>query len=256
MKIKKIIFIIKIIFMFFLMTLNSCDKSPTEINYYNEYKPYMTLKIGDIRQYFSSSDNFYLQWKITDTTYRSDGLKVFVIEELIFNSSITFKTVHYNYTNNEYFIETQLDTIFDPKINIENPFLEERLAKIYPLDNQVFIRNIGSLETEKVYFKINLLDSLETPIAKFKNVAKYIQFDADSLNGIYVYYAPEIGHIGSTLLRENSSSEVFIKYIKVNDFELGEYIEPNYNMVNKNYMKMNSKFAEIANIFIRNWNEQ
>lgn len=210
----------------FVIIINSCSHTTEPFNPIDRI-PYMSLNIGDLRQYHSEQENIYIQWEIIDTAYRRDGVKVFIAEESILVQSAILKAINYYFIKNEYFIQTEIDTIYSPTINMENPYLEQRLSKIYPNQDDYFLRTNGVADSEKVFFRVNFIDSLVTPAKSFQNVAQYEQIDSDSLNNISVYYAPEFGHIGALIRNKNGFSKVLLTYIKIGEVEVGEYIQFN-----------------------------
>lgn len=188
-------------------------------------KPYMSLHIGDIRQYYDDPEGLYLQTKIVDTTHRVDGQKVFVFEESFLSSGVIFKGTNYYFIKNGFFLQTELDTVTNPTKNHENPFLESKPAKIFPKKGDYFMRTAGVQDSEKVFFKINIIDSLNTTYRTFNNVAEYkvINSSSASLRGA-AYYAEGYGHIGSIFISNTDTAKIFIIYSKVDNKEIGKYV--------------------------------
>lgn len=213
----------KFIIIIFLI-ITGC-KSNTEPILQNLPKPYMSLHVGDIRQYYDDPEGLYLQTKIVDTTHRVDGQKVFVFEESFFSSGVVYKGTNYYFIKNGFFLQTELDTVTNPTINHDNPFLESKLAKILPKKGDYFMRTAGVQDSEKVFFKINIIDSLNTTYKTFNNVAEYqvINSSPASLRG-GSYYAESYGHIGSIFISNTDTAKIFIIYSKVGNKEIGKYV--------------------------------
>lgn len=204
-------------------------------------KPFFSLHIGDIRQYFDNKE-LYGQIKITDTLRRADGKKVFEFEESYLISNDIFKGTNYYFIEDNFFKETSLDTIKNPDLNLDNPFNEQKLAQLYPQDGVTFLRNYGASDSTKLYFHIKLLDTLKTKYKVFNDIAKY-EVISPSLKGAS-YYAFGYGHIGSTLINGNDTLNLFITYLKVNDKEIGEYNKAFGNRVLNSY-KLNKSLLEL-----------
>ena len=123
-----------------------------------------------------------------------------------------------------FFISTQIDTVRD-SINflVENPFREQRLAKLFPAEGDTWIKIIG--ENPPSYLIANYFLHKNTPAADFQNVFGF------SDNSITVFYAKGIGHIASTLVQD--SVQILATFIKVNGKIYGEKIPPRDPIFNK-----------------------
>ena len=211
-----------VFFVVIVLSLISC-KSPTEPEAPKELIPYMSLNIGDIRQFYDDPEGIYFQWKVVDTTKRADGQKVYELEESIYLSDVSFQTTLYYFIKDNYFLRTELNSVSNNTLNEKNKFDEQKLAKIFPKIGDYFLRTEGVADSEQVFFKVSFIDSLKTNCGKFKNVAQYEMIDSDSSSSQWIYYAPRYGHIGTIIANEYGTAKIFATYIKVGDEEIGEY---------------------------------
>lgn len=202
-----------------LLYLVGCDSTTEPLPIKPE--PYVSLHIGDIRQY-TDNNGLFVQSRIVDTTRRIDGQKVFVFEESQVSSDEIFKGTLYFYLDETFFIQTELDTVRSPQVNYLNPFSEQRVAKLYPIDKNYFLRNKGAASSQEIFFLTSIIDSIKTIYKTFKNVAEYNIISLyESLRGAS-YYAQGYGHIGSLFINNNDTLKIFSTYIKVSGKELGE----------------------------------
>ena len=96
--------ILLLIGLIFLLLANSCKDNGTGQEKPKEEIPYMTLSIGDVRQFYDDPEGVYLPWKVVDTTIRVDGQKVHEVEESIYLYDVSFQATPY------YFI-TELNSV-------------------------------------------------------------------------------------------------------------------------------------------------
>ncbi len=206
-----------------IVVLNSCEKG-TEPNTQSKRYPYITLKIGDIHQYKNKLGNAYFQWEVVGTTKRTDSLEVFVFDEWIILSNEIWKGQNYYYLNDEYCIITQLDTIDSLEIELENPFFEQRIAKIHPDEGDYYQTNIGVPESGKIFMSISFIDSLVTYAKTFESVANYIATTPDTSENNKYYYAKSFGHVGTVSNSQSGTTEIYATYCKSDTSEIGVYI--------------------------------
>ncbi len=197
-------------FVLFLVLLTACNSS-TETE---EPIPYMSLHVGDVRQYFSESDSTYETWNIVGETYRTDGQKVFISESIADSTNRRF----FNFIRDGYMYSTQLDTISTGWDLPNNPYVEQRLAKLYPEEGDNWIMIEGDEPSR--YFMANYVGEKITPAKDFDNVFGYT---LDSI--LTVYYAKGFGHIG-VLVSDNKFS-IYLNYLKIDGKEYGEYVPQN-----------------------------
>lgn len=188
--------------------------------------PYVSLSVGDVRQYFTEVDSSYTKWSIIGKTHRTDGQKVFVSEYITDSTKRQF----YNFIRDGYMYSTHLD-INSEGWNLQgNPYVEQRLAKLYPMEGDKWVQIDGDMDT--VYFAAKYEGERFTPAKNFKNV-----FGFTLGTFLTVYYAQGYGHIGITSF--DGSNPSFVNYIKVNGNEYGEYV-PNTSLPKLNSPKNTS----------------
>lgn len=221
---------LKILILICLFTiLNSCDT--TELEYPRELIPYMSLAIGDIRQYYDDSEGIYLQYEVIDTTKRIDGQKIFKMEQTLFlPDGFYFRATLYYFIKENFFIATDLDTVSQypplPSTSInKNKFNEQKLAEIFPQNGDYFLRNDVTVDSQKVFFKVSIIDSITTYCCKFTNVAQYEMIDSDPTRNQWIYYVPKYGHIGSIIENKYGKVKIFVTYIKAGGKEIGKYTQ-------------------------------
>jgi hypothetical protein len=190
----------------------------------------MSLHIGDLRQYSDENRTTFIQWEVTDTTNRIDGQNVYKVLETIFIDHDIYKSFHYYFIKDSFFIETELDTIsigtsFRIKQLNKKKYNEQRLAKIYPKDGDYFAKRIDVSDSEKSFFKIHLLESMEFPCGRIKNIARYESIDTDTTSNQFIFYSPIFGHVGSIFESTRGVGKMFATYIRVDKQEIGNYSE-------------------------------
>ena len=190
--------------------LISCDSTnETEIP-----TPYMSLHVGDVRQYFSETDSLYETLYIVGETKRNDGQKLFIgMDE---RGSLEDSTLRfYCFIKDGYYYSTQIDTNSEGWDLPGNPYVEQRLAKVFPKDGDKWLQIDGHQVQQ--YFTAHYVGCKSTPANDFKDV---FGFRLDTL--LTTYYAKGFGLIGATFEEKNIS--VFVNYIKVNGKEYGEFV--------------------------------
>lgn len=204
-----------------LILLPGCSSNSTEPD---DVKNYMSLSVGDVREYLDTGFNTYQKWEIKSKIKREDGMDVFVGE---WTSSLdTSKFTSYYAISGEYFIATELTK----SGNTENPFQEQRLAKVNPKDGDRWQHTLGVPDSEKVFFDAEYIGGRNTPAKYFEDVFSF------SLSNIAViYYAKDFGNIGSTSPLDTSFA-INLNYARINDIEIGTYVPlvQNNKMFKKN----------------------
>jgi len=207
--------------MIYLLNNSGC-KSSTEPNDDSINNEYMSLNIGDIRQFYmpyNSGLTEHSVWKVTGKTHRSDGLEVFISEWYILNYSPQNKTIEYNFIKDGYYYYTKLDSTTDVP---GNPFFEQRLAKIRPNNGDKWLQTSASYFDPKYPIdsvKAAHLDSYSTPAGVFKDV-----FSFEFTGGGKSYYAKYFGYIGAAF--STDPNDLFIaNYVKIKGKEMGKYFK-------------------------------
>ncbi len=227
---------------FILTTLISCTEiSEPKFEPKQEQKPYITLQIGDTRQYYSFDDKMFFGNKIIDTIRRKDDLLVYVFENYFYTAIGTYYAISYVFIRDGYFWTTELDTVRDPKINTINPFNEMKIISVYPKDGEIFLANEGAPENKKEYRKITLLETLNTPIKTYYNVEECEIFSPDTSVKMYLYYVQTYGHVATRMVGNGYDSQVYATYFKVGNYEFGDYIPFDEKALNNKMLKESDK---------------
>lgn len=195
--------------------------------------PYMSLTIGDERQFFFTTDSSTILYIVKEKLQRSDGYGVYTYEW--YSGKDTIPSIRYYAIKDGFFIATELDTVRDSTNYVPgNPFREQRLAKLYPEDGETW-QNIPG-DSTALYFVAKNIGTQKTPAGIFHNS---FSFTLD--NFLSVNYSKGIGHIASILLAD--STAFLSTYLKVNNKIYGtkipakDPIYPNTNFKN-NYNKL------------------
>ncbi len=179
-----------------------------------EIDDYMSLSVGDIREYYDADYDMYQIWEITGKTKRADSLDVFIgIYKSIYDTSNNYPS--YYAIRDGYFVSTNLEK----STNLKNPFVEHRLAKLNPKDGDRWLQTEGVADSEKVYFSAEYVENYETPAAIFEDVIGFTLSDIP----LTVYYSKYFGHLGSSMPIPNSI-KISINYAKINGREVGEFV--------------------------------
>ncbi|MDH7605133.1 MAG: hypothetical protein QHH13_09550 [Melioribacter sp.] len=217
---------IKINFISFVFTfiVFGCESSNEPFDFANEY---MSLNIGDIRQYcmpYSNNPEIHTVWKIVGKTYRSDGQEVFLTEWYYYSYDPNNKYVSYYFIRDGFLYFTELEKSSNYP---ENPYSEQRLAKILPEDGDIWMQTVGYLnpDSSKDYLTAKHLNEFNTPASKFKDVFAIISSKGTSDTEISeIYYAKYFGHIGYSVIGD-SSSFLLVNYMSIKGREVGNYVE-------------------------------
>ena len=182
----------KILIFALCLSVVYCDKD-SSTNPSADYDSYTPLHSGDVTQLISVRDSSTVLLEIGEQVKRSDGLTVFLQTLSVGNRS---NDTSYVYTDGEFLIDTNLDTIIqDSVLKSVNPFWEQRLAKSFPHENDTWLHTIGA--TDSTYFIAHKVQTINTLWAVMDGFA----FDLhDSTGGrmISIYYAERLGWIGTT----------------------------------------------------------
>jgi hypothetical protein len=202
---------------FIVVFLLSCSE-PTEPPKSDEPN-YAPLNKGDIRQIVLHLDSSTVLMRVTSPLQRHDGVEIFGME---WSDGIQQPDTTYYMIKDGYFMSTELK----PGSDTINPFWEQRLAKVHPVNGEIW--QIIQGDQHPNYFKAVFLNELITLGATFKNVFAFMM-TSDSLARVdtfmTVFYAENIGYIGTTLNR-NFKPEISATYIKVDGKEYGKLWPP------------------------------
>ena len=214
-----------IILIFFIMIcllyLTSCKHSTEPNDNFIFDDDYMSLNVGDIRQFYMPYNSVLTEhsvWEVTGKTHRSDGVEVFISEWYTLNYFPESRRLEYDYIKDGYLYETQLDSTTDVP---GNPFYEQRLAKIRPNDGDKWLQTAGYFDPKYPIDSIvaQHLDSYNTPAGEFKDV-----FSIEFTGGSKTYYAKYYGYLAMAF--STAPSDLFIvNYLKIKGREMGKYFK-------------------------------
>lgn len=200
--------------------------------------PYVALTIGDERQFFFTTDSSTILYTTKEKLVRSDGYPVYTYEW--YYGKDTIPMVRYYAIKDGFFISTELDTVRDSTYYLpENPFFEQRLAKLYPKDGDFWQNIVG--DSSARYFVAKNIGTQKTPAGVFNN-----SFGFTLDNFLSVNYSKGIGHISSIFLPD--STGILSCYLKVNGKVYGKKIpsrDPFFNYGSLNYNK-----GELSNLLL------
>lgn len=178
--------------------------------------PFVSLTVGDERQFFFTTDSSTILYIVKEKLVRSDGFGVYTYEWYFGKDTIPI--LGYYAIKDGFFIATELDTVRDSIYYLpSNPFREQRLAKLYPKDNDIWQSIPGDSTT--AFFIAKNIGTQKTPAGVFNNS---FSFTLD--NFLSINYSKGIGHISSILLTD--STGILSTYLKVNQRIYGEKIPP------------------------------
>ena len=193
--------------------------------------PFVSLTIGDERQFLFTTDSSTILYMVTEKLVRSDGFEVFTYEW--YYGKDTIPVLGYYAIKDGFFIATELDTVRDSIYYLpNNPFREQRLAKLYPENGDIW-RSIPGDSTTPFFIAKNI-GTQTTPAGVFNN-----SFSFTFNNFLSVNYSKGIGHISSILLTD--SSGILSTYLKVNQRIYGEKIPPKDPVYSKDYFIKGTK---------------
>lgn len=211
-----------------LLGILGCENSTEPIDE-NDLNAYMSLHIGDIRQFhmpYSSFDTIYTLTKVTGKTFRSDGTEVFITEWYTYNLNNENKYLTYDFIRDGYYITTKLDST-KTYTYPGNPYDEQKLAKINPIENETWLQIEGyyNPDSSQYYLTAKHLDYYETPAGKFKDVFCFINTRGEpNTEGSKTYYAKYYGYLGIAFT-DDIRDLFIVNYLKINGKEVGNYID-------------------------------
>jgi hypothetical protein len=188
---------------------------------------YVSLNIGNVMQYHLVGKDTYILMQTYGMKNRKDGKAVYAIRQIIQLPTEEWAGETYHYIKDGYYMRTELDTVNDGQYRQINPFNETKLFPIYPKAGNEFSVNDYTSYPDKYQIKIDFADTLKTPMRTFYNVAVSRQYK----NGVEdrtLYYAKGIGLIGTSYMLNGEKINYFINYMKLADYEEGQFINKTY----------------------------
>ncbi len=202
---------------FISIVIFGCSKSPVSSGL--PVSNYMPLNEGDIRQFVFHSDSSTSLWRTLGKTKRKDGYDVFIIER---TSGTENPDTSYFCLRDGYFTSTLLDTTNYLGLRSENPFFEQRLARLNPTNGEQWDNIIGL--SDSTYFIAAHFEQKTAICGNFPDVygftlAYYSNGALDTI--VTPFYAPNIGLIGSDI-DKNLQPDLSASYLKIGNIELGK----------------------------------
>ncbi len=201
-------------------TLCGCEDSTKP----EEAAKYMSLSVGDIRQFFSTKSGSIITRKVVGKVKRVDNLEVFAIEQSGRDFQGPWVDTSYHFIKDGYCWATRLDTLPEEYMIEGNPYNEQRLAKVYPKDGDRWMRYDTEIDSLKSYFYADYVEEYATKVKIFSDVFA-VNVEGEELpNEFKAFYAKNYGLIGSRYTDEGKLFEFQLRYLKVGGKEVGEYI--------------------------------
>ncbi|HEX2983170.1 MAG TPA: hypothetical protein VHO28_06465 [Ignavibacteriales bacterium] len=206
MKNKKLFLFLALVILPFIQSCDSTDPNDGSAEY-------VLLNIGDLRQYTSVIDSisYYQSWEVVSKACREDGLEVYATKWYMNEAPSTDYYITYHFIRKGYFYSTELNK--SDSLSIDNPFDEQRLAKVSPFPGEKWTRN----EESPNIFTAKFIGEKSTPAGDFSDV---YAFNVDEPR-MHIYCARNFGHIGAGLY---NGEQILVNYIKVNGIERGKYV--------------------------------
>ena len=198
---------------FFLITITiiflySCYSN---FNGPQDLPSYVFLSVGDKTQLINTNDSSTILFNIVSTRLRQDGKLVY---EGTWKYGRSNQIDHFfYYVSDSFFIATEIDSTEDESYLLNNnPFIEQRLAKVNPQPNDTWVHIIGDVDPTYVHAKKVALFS--TPAGHFEDV---YGFEINTF--LTTYYAAGVGWIGTTT--GYSDSQFLCTYKEVSGISYG-----------------------------------
>lgn len=203
-------FIINILFLvYILLSVHSCS-SPTDVVEEENDNSFTPLSVGMIHQYFNFTDSSYSYDDIAGRAIREDGQEVFIGRHLSYpNPPHNF----YQFKRDGFLYSTSLIK----RVGEYNPFSEIRIAKEFPQNGDIWLQ---APDSQKISITTHYIEEMPTPAGVIQDVVSYqfVDIYSPTLDTINVYYAKDIGRIGSL----TQYGLVLLNYAKIGTDEYGE----------------------------------
>ncbi len=201
----------------------ACDTSTAPLNEITSITTdeYMTLNVGDIRQFYmpySNNSTVYTVWRITGKTFRTDSTEVFINEWYTSIYSSYSRRIEYSFIRDGFYYYTELEKT--SKIP-GNPYFEQKLAKIKPHDGDKWLQTAGVLGQGVPPDSLTAkhLDEFETPAGVFYDIYSFT-----GPGGEKTYYAKYFGYLGISFTTDKRDLFI-VNYMKINGREIGKYVK-------------------------------
>ncbi|MEJ2536657.1 MAG: hypothetical protein P8048_06350 [Calditrichia bacterium] len=183
----------------------------------NDNQSYMPLNVGDVRQIIMLEDSSTLLMSIVGTVRRSDGRVVYAME---WKWGFFEPDTLYYLNRNGYFLGTELDTTDGYHINSTvNPFGEQRLAKLYPEDGEIFTHTPGS--SDNAFWICRKEQPLKTFCGIFSDVFSFNLYDTLNFQPFMeTFYGKGYGYLGTSAF-SSPEPDFLASYISVGNKTVG-----------------------------------
>lgn len=187
----------------------TCAGNPLSSEITTSYTP---LNVGDVRQLIFREDSSTTLFSIVGKTLRRDGTEVFIGEWQYGTQEALFTS--YYLVRDGYYMATELDTTSQNHIDKTiNPFGEQRLAKSYPVDGEVWQQTVG--DSYSFFWTSRSIEQLSTFCGTFENVFGFTLFDDFGFSILTTYYSKGIGWIGTSSVF-SQGPDFSCSYVRVN----------------------------------------
>lgn len=178
------------------------------------------LQVGDISQYYYQHTNAYEQNSIIGKTKRSDGLEVFVIDNLYKNEFGESKNTIYAFVKDGFYFTTELEKTTEQFYKDVNPYKEFKHNKINPNQGDSWQAVEGIPDSNNLVYTVKYKGELATPASIFGDVYSVSYYDKSMKTEVDIYYSKECGRLGVKV----KSETVLLNYIKKQNIELGKKV--------------------------------
>jgi hypothetical protein len=175
---------------------------------------YTPLNTGDVRQLVYLTDSSTTLMKIVGTLKRRDGAEVFAME---WTYGTQRPDTQYYLIKDGFFMSTELSS----GSSSINPFGEQRLGKVNPVNGETWLHTLGS--SDSLFFTATYCKELRTLCGTFTNVYGFTmtEVSAGHIDTMMTpFYAENIGYIGTGSI-SNLRLDFSASYIKVANQEYG-----------------------------------
>jgi hypothetical protein len=196
-----------------VLTFCGCKKNSTEPLPVTT-TTYTPLNTGDVRQLVYLADSSTTLMKVVGTLKRKDGVEVFAME---WTYGIQRPDTLYYIIKDGFFMSTELDS----DSSSTNPFGEQRLGKINPVNGETWLHTLG--DSDSIYVTATYYHEQRILCGTFTNVYGFTMTErsAGHIDTMMTpFYAENIGYIGTGLI-SNLKLDFSASYIKVANQEYG-----------------------------------
>lgn len=190
-------------------------------------EPYITLDVGDLRQYYIVQRDLFVNWEIIE---RIDTIKDFGIYKVIETYYFPIGTLEGTFY---YFINENFLWEIVPDTSAEKPDLNKaiKIAQVHPQNGLVFESGQLYPDFSSVNISVNFIDSIKLPSGTYYHVAVYSRLNKEFSDDFISYYSKFWGHIASKITTPDELIEIKSVYLKVKNKEIGNYKDLIYHKI-------------------------